>query len=360
MAIYGSPLGNGLGVERQALIDKALLKNITERTNFEKYATITKQLPLKNSKVLQFEKWIRMVDLMFPDNLNQDFTGNDVNVGEETILYTPDNAFEDFVLDEGSSGTSKAQQKLIRTETTVFPIGDWMPYTEELEMFHNRWTLSHTVEEMGTVAAKVIDGFYRELYRGSAGHLIDISGSGSGNDSIVDEAFAKSGRKIMNQLKLSGAMPVSKILTSSPNYGTKPIQSSFVGVIHTIAASELRNNPLFVPIEEYAAGLKGGPLEGEVGILDHSIRIVEDANAPLTSLGGGSYKVEMLIFGNDHTAHVPIRGKGSVSFVYQSIGSGGISDPLKRVGTAGWKSWLGAKVLYPERLGKVVALMNYA
>ena len=360
MAVYGSPLGNGLGVERQALIDRALLTNITERTVFEKYATITKPLPLKNSKIIQFEKWIRMKDLMFADNLNQQFTGNDVNVGEETLLYMPDNAYEDFVLDEGSSGTSKGRMKLIRTEATVFPIGDWMPYTEELEMFHNRWSVQEAVKQMGDVAASVIDGFYRETFRNGAGHLVDITGAGSGNDNIVDAAFGKASRKIMNQLKLSGAKPVNQILTSSVNVGTKPVWAKFIGMIHTIAGSELRNNPLFVPIEEYAAGLKGGPLEGEIGILDQSIRIIEHENAPLKSLGGSDYEVEMLIFGNDHTAHVPIRGKGSVNFIYQPIGSGGTSDPLKRVGTCGWKSWLGVKTLYAERLGKVVAKMTYA
>ena len=360
MAVYGNPLGSGLGVERQALIDKMLLGNITENTIFDRYATMQKPLPLKESKVLQFEKWIRMKDLMFAQNLNQQFTGNDVNVGEETLLYVPDNAYEDFILDEGSSGTSKAKMKLIRTETTVFPIGDWMPYTEELEMFHNRWSVQETTRQMGEVAGSVIDGFYRELYRNSAGHLIDITGGGSGADSIVDEAFGLAGRKIMNQLKLSGAKPVNSIMTSSPNYGTQPVWSKFIGVIHTIAGSELRKNPLFTPIEEYAAGLKGGPLEGEIGILDNAIRIIENENAPLTSNGGGDYTVEMLIFGAEHTAHVPIRGKGSVQFVFQSIGSGGTSDPLKRIGTVGWKAWLGAKTLYPERLGKVTAKMQYA
>jgi hypothetical protein len=54
-----------------------------------------------------------------------------------------------------------------------------------------------------------------------------------------------------------------------------------------------------------------------------------------------------------------LRGKGKLEAVYQQIGSGGTSHPHKRVGSLGWKGWLGAKVLYPERLGIMKAKFNW-
>jgi len=358
MAYYGNDLGNGLGVERQALIDKQLLANMVENMTFDRYATMQKPLSLKNSKVLEFEKWIRMMDLYLTSNINADFTGNDVMTGEETLQYTPDNEYQNFILPEGSSGSSKAQMRLIKTSTTVFPIGDWMPYTEELTMFHNRWTVQETTKQMGAMSGKIIDGYYRDLYRYGAGHIKDISGDGTGNDSVSDQAFADAANKLYDALKLSGASPLNSIMTSSPNYGTTPVEAKFTGVIHTIAASMMRNNPSFTPLKEYADGVT--PLPGEIGILGHSIRVVENENAPLTATGtANQYICEMLVFGAEHTAHVPLRGQGSSEFVFQPIGSSGTADPLKRVGTVGWKSWLGAKVLYPERLGLIKALVNY-
>jgi N4-gp56 family major capsid protein len=358
MAIYGNDLGSGLGVERQALIDKQLLKNMVENMSFDKYATMQKPLPLKNSKVLEFEKWIRMMDLYLVNNINADFTGNDVNLGEETYQYTPDNEYQNFVLSEGSSGASKAQMKLIKTSTTVFPIGDWMPYTEELTMFHNRWTVNETTKQMGAMSGKIIDGYYRDLYRYGAGHIKDISGDADGSNSVADQAFADAANKMYDALKLSGAAPVNEIMTSSPNYATVPVTAKFTGVIHTIAASTMRQNPSFTPIEKYAAGVT--PIPGEIGILGHSIRVIENENAPLAATGTpNEYTCEMLVFGAEHTAHVPIRGQGSSSFVFQPIGSSGTADPLKRVGSIGWKSWLGAKVLFPERLGLIKALVKY-
>jgi N4-gp56 family major capsid protein len=100
-------------------------------------------------------------------------------------------------------------------------------------------------------------------------------------------------------------------------------------------------------------------MEDEVGIIGE-LRVVENANAPLTATGTpGVYTCECIVVGKDHTSHIPVRGKGSTEFILQPLGSGGTSDPLKRVGTAGWQAWLGAKVLYPERLAIIKANVNY-
>ena len=141
---FGNNLGNGLGAEMQAYLDKTLLTNIAETSIFDRLATMQRNLPLRNSKELRFDKWVRMADLYLANNLNQKFTGNtidpDNNIDEETLQYVPSSEYQNFILEEGSSGQSKSQMKLIKMSATVFPIGDWMPFTEEMEMFHNRWT----------------------------------------------------------------------------------------------------------------------------------------------------------------------------------------------------------------------------
>ena len=356
MAIYGNPLGSGLGVERQAYIDRMLLENTIQETMFDRLATITKTLPLKNSKRIEFEKWITVKDKYFADNINENFTGNDSTVGEETLHMIPRDEYMNFMLDEGSSGTSKAQMELIKVSTEVFPIGDWMPYTEEIELFHNRWTTAEATKQMSEMAGLVIDGFYRDLYFYGAGHIFDISGDGTGNDNVVDPAFTSSAKKLTTALKLSGCKPIKEVLSSSPNYGTTPVDSKFVAYGHTSAIDALEQNPDWKRIEEYAAGIT--PLPNERGMLD-KIRFVEDANGYIEHVSGSEYIAEFVIGGNDHTAQVPLRGKGKLEAVYQQIGSGGTSDPLKRVGSLGWKGWLGAKVLYPERLGIMKAKFNW-
>jgi N4-gp56 family major capsid protein len=356
---FGNNLGSGLGAEMQAYLDKTLLTNIAENSIFDRLATMTRGLPLRNSKEIRFDKWVRMADLYLANNLNQQFTNNVIdapnNIDEETLQYVPANEYQNFMLEEGSSGQSKSQMKLIKQEATVFAIGDWMPFTEEMEMFHNRWTAAETSKQMGELAGLIIDGYYRDLYVNGAGHLTDISGDGSGNDNVIDSAFTQSCARMETALKLSGAKPVNAIMSASPLYGTTPVRAKYTMYVHSIVAEQLLNNPDFVPVEQYAPN---GGMEGEMGIIG-KLRVVENANAPLTEVSAGVYTCECIVVGKDHTAHIPVRGKGSTEFVLQALGSGGTADPLKRSGTAGWKSWLGAKVLYPERLGIIKARVNY-
>jgi len=42
MAVYGNPLGSGLGAERRAYLDKMLLENTAQKTMFDRLATLTK------------------------------------------------------------------------------------------------------------------------------------------------------------------------------------------------------------------------------------------------------------------------------------------------------------------------------
>lgn len=356
MAIYGNPLGDGLGAERRAYLDKMLLENTAQNTMFDRLATITKPLPLKNSKRIEFEKWITMKNLYFANNINEDFTGNDTAAGEETLQMIGRDEYKNFMLEEGSSGASKAQMKLIKMTTDVFPIGDWMPYTEELELFHNRWSTSEATRQMGEMSGMVIDGFYRDLYFYGAGHIYDISGDGAGADAVHDPVFTANSKKLVTALKLSGAKEMSAILSSSPNYATIPVNSKFVAYGHVAAIDDLENNADWKPIETYADRVT--VLPNERGMLGQ-IRYIEDANGYIEAVGGGEYIAEFVVGGKDHTAQVPLRGKGKLETVYQQIGSGGTSDPLKRVGSLGWKGWLGAKVLYPERLGILKARFLY-
>lgn len=357
---FGDNLGSALGAKMQAYVDKQLLQNISQNAIFDRFCTMQRALPTNSGKEIVFKKWVRMSDLYFTDNLNRTITGNALDVAgnnvEENMILVPKGEYNNFILPEGDSGTSKGNMKLVETKTSVFPIGDWIPYTEELKTFHDKWTLSETARQMGELAGLIVDGFYRDLYTNGAGHVIDISGNGSGSNNVVDNAFTEALRKLTVLLKLSGAQPVNQIVTSSPNFGTVPVRARYTAIVHTIVAERLRDNPDFVPEEKY----EGKKAENEVGIIGN-VRIVEDENAYIEATNNpGEYKADVIVFGRDHSLNVPLRGKRRAEFIFQPIGSAGTADPLRRKGTAGWKSWLGAKVVYPERLGLVQALVNFS
>jgi len=65
---------------------------------------------------------------------------------------------------------------------------------------------------------------------------------------------------------------------------------------------------------------------------------------------------EVIIYGKDHSGQIPIRGKNAVETIVNPLGW---KDELKRVGSVGWKTWLGALTVYPERLAKVTAKFKW-
>lgn len=353
----GKPLSNITAAE-QALYDRMMLENLANTSVMDRYATITKTLPQQSSTEIKFEKWITLKESLLTTNVNEAFTGKDAaTTGVETLFNVSKDAINSFILTEGSSGTAGGEMKIVESSATVFPFGKYMAYTEELDTFHRRWRLEEASKQFGEVAGLLIDGFYRDLYVAGAGHLIDISAAAGGANSVVDNEFSAALSRMSTLLKLCGAKPVREIMTASAKYGTIPVEAGFVAMVHPIVAEAIENsNPDFIPRRLYADGTS--LLPNEVGTLK-KVRIIENENAPLTLDTGSTYITDILVFGKDHTAQVPLRGKSRAEMIIKSIGSSGVNDPLNRNGTVGFKGWLGAKVLYPERLGKVKVKVTF-
>jgi len=350
---YGTQ-GSGLGAQQQAYVDKLMATEVAQKTIFDKFATIQKALPQNNGTKITFRKWVPMKDLMIANSIYENYTGNDVANGEGIATLVNKNAYQDFILPEGSSGTEKGQMKVVEQSTDVFPIGAFMTVTEEVKTFHDMYTISENVRQYSTVASFIIDGFYRDIMINAAGHLEDITGNTAPEDNATSASMAKAIRKISLQLRLSGAKYVSSILASSPNYKTEPVWARYIGVVNTLAGDALRDNPDFIPLEKYATG-SVKPLEGEIGMLK-DVRVIENENMLIeqeTDTNGNTTNTGyMLILGKEHTANVPLRGKKRIEVIVKGLGQNG-DDPLNRVATIGWKSWLGASTIYPERLGLV-------
>ncbi len=350
---YGNRHNNQLGPELQAFYDKTWLTQASQKSIFDRFFTNTKTLPQNNTEDIVFRKWIDASELYFAgQNVNDAIVGNDTAAGEGTALTAPKDAYKKFILPEGSSGDSKQTMQYVEISATVFPIGDWMPETEEINLLHPVYTTTEAVKQMGDLGGTITDSFYRDQLSYGAGHVDDLTGT-----DITDVAFTAALEKMTLMLELSKAEMVNDIISSSPNYATVPVNSYYLATIHPLGAMQLRKNPDFVPIEQYAAGIT--PIEGEVGIIGLT-RFIKNPNAPLVSTGAGAYSAEVFVMGKDHSSQVALRGKNRTEVIFQPMGSGGIADPLKRKGTLGWKTWLGAKTLYPERLGKITVDIAYA
>ena len=350
---YGTN-GSGLGAKQQAYVDKLMTSEVAQKTIFDRFATIQKSLPQKNGKTIVFRRWVPMKDLLIANSIYEQYTGNDTaNTGRGIATLVEKDAYKNYILPEGSSGNEAGQMKVVELSTDVFPIGMWMSVTEEVNLFHDLYTIEENIRQYSEVASLIIDGFYRDLYLNSAGHLEDISGNTDPDDKVTSSAFKDAVRKISLQLRLSGAKYVNSILTASPKYGTQPIWARYIGIVNPMMGEALRDNPDFVPLEKYGSDIK--PLDGEIGTIG-DVRVIENENMLIEETStAGLYKGYMLIMGKDHTANIPLRGKKRIEVIVKGLNSDDKSDPLNRNQVIGWKSWLGALTVNPERLGLVVA-----
>jgi len=349
---YGTQ-GSGLGAKQQAYIDKLMTTEVAQQTIFDRFATIQKALPKNSGKTITFRRWVPMKDLMIANKIYEDYTGNDsANTGAGIATLVGTNAYQSYILPEGSSGSEAGEMKVVEVSTDVFPIGMWMTVTEETNLFHDMYTVAENVRQYSEVAGFIIDGFYRDLYINSAGHQEDITADSTGND-VTSVNFKDASRKISLQLRLSGAKYVNSILKSSPNYATEPVWSRYIGIVNPMMGEAMRDNADFIPLEKYSANIK--PLDNEIGMIN-DIRVIENENMLIEETAtAGTYKGYMLILGKEHTADIPVRGKKRLEVIVKGLNNDDKSDPLNRTQLIGWKSWLGAYTIYPERLGLVIA-----
>lgn len=348
----GGSLGEGLGAPQQAYLEKLMTTEVAQTTIFDRFATIQKSMPQKRGTVMKFRKWVDMKDLVLANTIYKTYTENDiVNAGQGVATMIGRDEYANYILPEGSSGSEFGQMKVVEMQTDIKPIGMWMSHTEEDIILHDMYTVSENVKQYSKVAGFIIDGFYRDLYQSSAGHAIDISGNTAPDNDVTSAAFKSAISKISLQLRLSGAKYVDSVLKQSPNYAKQGIWSRYLGVCNPMMAEALTENPNFKPVEEYPGGV--AILDGERGMIG-DVRVIENENAFISDNGDGTYKGELLIFGKEHTADIPLRGKKRIQIIVKGLGENG-NDILDRVGYIGWKSWLGAYTIHPERLGIVTA-----
>jgi len=150
------------------------------------------------------------------------------------------------------------------------------------------------------------------------------------------------------------ARKITKIVDSTPDYDTHPIEAAYIAVIHTNLESDIRNLAGFTPVAEY--GNKRLISEQEVGSVEN-VRFVsspdlaqfKDAGAAhggvvLSTLGTLSDVYPILIFGADAFAVVPLKGMDSMNPVVLNP-KPTPSDPLGQRGYVGYKFATAAVIL---------------
>lgn len=165
-------------------------------------------------------------------------------------------------------------------------------------------------------------------------------------------------KKIVRFLRTQKAKPITKILKSTPNYASLPVQASYVAFCDTDCVADLEALPGFKTVEQY-----GNPdarlSDYEVGAVAN-IRFIAtslfdawpdagaaDATATMigTTLNTSAVDVyPIIIMGEDAACTVPLRGANSGYPIVNST-KPDKSDPLGQRGSVGWKMWHAGGIL---------------
>jgi N4-gp56 family major capsid protein len=191
------------------------------------------------------------------------------------------------------------------------------------------------------------------------------SGVGDVNTAISLNKIRGATRFLMAQR----AKRLTKMLSGSADYATKPIEAAYVAFGHTDMEADIRNLAGFTPVAAY--GSRQPLCAEEVGSVESVRFILSPMLTPtlaagsatlngMKSVGGANVDVyDLVIIGQEAYGLVPLKGAGAITPKVLNPDTPDKSDPLGQRGYVSWKSYFAAVRLNEAWLVRVrVAVTN--
>lgn len=299
---------------------KEMLKRAMPHLVLERFGQ-AKPLPGNSSKVIIFRRY-------------------------EALDHTP------VALVEGVTPNGK---KLTHTDVSaeLEQFGDYVSWTDVIEDTHEDPVLQEAMGITGEQAAQLIEVMrWNKLKAGSN----VFYANGAARNGVNKPICLSTQRKVTRFLKRQNAKKMTKVVKSTPSYGTEAVAPSFIGLVHSDCEADIRAMPGFTPVEKYGSIT---PYESEIGKVEDVRYVYSTIFEPWENAGGtkGSGATEMLSTGGTNTdvypvlylaqdayGLVPLKGKFAIApLVHNPKVSD--SDPLAQRGHVGWKSMQTAVIL---------------
>jgi N4-gp56 family major capsid protein len=274
----------------------------------------------------------------------------------EVIKFRRPNVFTAATtpLTEGVTPSS-TQFSYTDVTATLAQYGQVVEVTDKIEDLHEDPVLNDATTQSGENIGRTMEALTWGVLR--AGTNVFYANGTQRTDVNTPISLSKL-RGINRALNAQKAMPITRMLDGSPNFGTKPIEACWVAVAHTDCEHDIRQLPGFVPVSEY--GSRQPIHERELGSVETFRFILSPDLSPITDGGGakagsGTTMVSttgtsadiypMLFFGKEAYGTVPLRGQGAVEPTVLRPGVKDKADPLGQRGYVGWKTWFAAVIL---------------
>jgi N4-gp56 family major capsid protein len=233
--------------------------------------------------------------------------------------------------------------------------GQLVEITDKIADMHEDPVLQDATTQVGENIGRTIEALCWAVVR--AGTSVFYT-NGTARTSVNTPINLNAIRAAVRFLDQQKAKPITKVLSGSSDFSTRPVEGGFVAVCHTDMKADIRNLQGFTPVAEY--GTRTLVHEREFGTIEE-IRFVTSADlnsfpdgggvkagasGTMVSTAGTSADVyPIVIFGQDSWGQVALRGKDSVSPKIIPVGQLDKSDPLGQRGSVGAKFYHAALIL---------------
>ena len=164
-----------------------------------------------------------------------------------------------------TEGVTPASKQLTKTDVTATCVqyGDHVEITDIVLDTHEDPVLQEGIDVLGEQAAQMIETVRYNVLK--AGTNVFYA-NGAARNAVNTSISLSMQRKITRTLKRQNAKMITKVVRSTPSYGTMPVAPAYIGLCHTDCESDIRSMPGFVPCEEYG---QLTPYEGEIGKVEN-------------------------------------------------------------------------------------------
>ncbi len=247
-------------------------------------------------------------------------------------------------------GTVKGANKIVREEVeyAVAHYGDYIMYTDELDLYDLDNIQSSFLDILGDQASLTVDTIRRNALRG--GTNVNYAEGYASQLEMVDNSAVITGSDLISaalKLKRQAGKKFKKVISGTTAVGTTPIRSAYVGIVSPEVTVDLRTLDGWKNVEDYADYGKSIN-EDEVGSWG-DFRFVENFNNdPIVVKNTATDDVNVYLtylLAQDAYATTTLRGKANIRTIVKEIGSSGAQDPLDQYGTMGWKAITGCAIL---------------
>jgi N4-gp56 family major capsid protein len=264
-------------------------------------------------------------------------------------------------LAEGVTAVNRVGVTKVTVETSLKRFGNYLEYSDEVDLFSEEAVQIHYKEELGYMAGQVQDDLTQIDMLNAAG-IVAYTGTATSRatvDTVMTgvEAYNLI-RKTTAQLFVNKAKKTTSVISASTKIATTPINAGWTAYIDTDTKYDLESvvdtagDIAWTPAYKYATS--GNLMKGEVGAI-HDTRFIESPRQMNWSGAGASgADVHAILYVTPQSfATVGLQGNGKISFKSKAPGKADSSDVYGLRGFFSYNFFYASIALQPEKIARI-------